>query len=104
MNNVAPQHGMASHDEIAVEISEIAAGWGRSGRGEDRPRIDYPPYRGSILRHPKASLHAVNPEEIDREVGAPLLQTATCCGVPDGNAAFRVALNVVTDLEEWHTS
>jgi protocatechuate 3,4-dioxygenase, beta subunit len=56
---------LASQDQISAEIGEIAAQCLRNGNAEDQPRINYPPYRSSILRHPQAELHAVNPEEIE---------------------------------------
>jgi protocatechuate 3,4-dioxygenase beta subunit len=40
---------------------------GPQGRrpGRDQPRLDYPPYRSSILRHPTKSLHHADPETIE---------------------------------------
>lgn len=66
MNDVALGRGMAPQYEISAEISKIAAEWERGDRCEVEPRIDYRPYRSTILRHPKAGLHKVNPEEIER--------------------------------------
>ncbi|OBJ08842.1 protocatechuate 3,4-dioxygenase subunit beta [Mycobacterium sp. 1465703.0] len=66
MNSVALHHGLVSQGEISAEIREIAAEWEGGGRSEFEPRIDYPPYRSAILRHPKAALHEVNPEGIER--------------------------------------
>lgn len=33
---------------------------------EPQPRLDYPPYRSSVLRHPKHPVLAVDPDEIER--------------------------------------
>ncbi|OBJ83301.1 protocatechuate 3,4-dioxygenase subunit beta [Mycobacterium sp. 1245852.3] len=66
MHTVALPPGMASQREISAEISELAAHWERNGSADTQPRIDYPPYRSSRLRHPKAGLQEVNPEEAER--------------------------------------
>ena len=58
----------ASQSEITAEIAGIAADY-RRGRRETQPRLDYPPYRSSILRHPTSPLLRVDPDEI--ECGAP---------------------------------
>ncbi len=55
--------------EISAEISAISAAYDHSmaDRGEEtQPRLDYPPYRSSILRHPSKDLHQVNPEAVER--------------------------------------
>ncbi|HEY3995738.1 MAG TPA: protocatechuate 3,4-dioxygenase subunit beta [Mycobacterium sp.] len=54
---------VASQGDITAEMARIAAEY----CGEQRqPRLDYPPYRSSILRHPKHPLVVVDPEEIER--------------------------------------
>ncbi|OOK66150.1 protocatechuate 3,4-dioxygenase beta subunit N terminal family protein [Mycobacterium kansasii] len=35
-------------------------------RAETQPRLDYPPYRSSVLRHPERALLSVDPEEVER--------------------------------------
>jgi protocatechuate 3,4-dioxygenase, beta subunit len=57
---------LASQADITAEMAGIAAGYAGAGR-EAQPRLDYPPYRGSILRHPKRALLAVDPEEVERQ-------------------------------------
>ena len=53
----------ASQGEITAEIAAIAAEY----RGtQAQPRLDYPPYRGTILRHPTQPLVLVDPEEVER--------------------------------------
>ncbi|BCQ09579.1 protocatechuate 3,4-dioxygenase subunit beta [Mycobacterium heckeshornense] len=54
---------IATQRDITAEIARIAAGY----RGaETQPRLDYPPYRSSALRHPESPLVWVDPEEIER--------------------------------------
>jgi protocatechuate 3,4-dioxygenase, beta subunit len=55
-----------SQGQISAEISAIAAEY----RGDEaRPRLDYPPYRSSALRHPTMPRLTVEPDEL--ELGAP---------------------------------
>jgi protocatechuate 3,4-dioxygenase, beta subunit len=56
----------ASQADITAEIARIAAEYQYTGTGEAQPLLDYPPYRSSMLRHPKYPLLVVNPEEIER--------------------------------------
>ena len=37
----------------------------RRGDAEPQPRLDYPPYRSSLLRHPTKDLHHADPEGIE---------------------------------------
>ncbi|BCO36686.1 protocatechuate 3,4-dioxygenase subunit beta [Mycobacterium heckeshornense] len=54
---------IATQRDITAEIARIAAGY----RGaETQPRLDYPPYRSSALRHPESPLVWADPEEIER--------------------------------------
>ena len=60
---------VAAQDDITAEMAGIAADYRRAGGDVARqaqPRLDYPPYRSSILRHPKQPLLVVDPEEIER--------------------------------------
>ncbi|MGH3961243.1 protocatechuate 3,4-dioxygenase subunit beta [Mycobacterium sp.] len=68
----APER-LASQAEISAEIASIAAGY--RGGHESQPRLDYPPYRSSALRHPRSALVRVDPEAIER--------TAPCFGERD---------------------
>ena len=58
---------------MSAEIDRIAREYAGSpaaaGSGETQPRLDYPPYRSSVLRHPTKDLHHADPEG-DRAVGA----------------------------------
>ncbi|MDT5351876.1 MAG: protocatechuate 3,4-dioxygenase, beta subunit [Mycobacterium sp.] len=45
------------------EIARIAAAY--QGRGEVQPRLDYPPYRSSLLRHPRSPFVCVDPDEVE---------------------------------------
>ncbi|WGL52213.1 protocatechuate 3,4-dioxygenase subunit beta [Nocardioides sp. BP30] len=49
--------------EISAEIAEIDA---QQQPGGAQPRIDYPPYRSSILRHPTKDPRHADPETIER--------------------------------------
>jgi len=51
--------------DVSREIAEIAADYQRSGLEETQPRLDYAPYRSSVLRHPTKDLHLVDPETIE---------------------------------------
>jgi protocatechuate 3,4-dioxygenase, beta subunit len=68
---------VASQDDISAEIAGLQRSWAAGGGAE--PRLDYAPYRSSILRHPKQPLVLVDPEEIER--GAP------CFGERDVDSA-----------------
>jgi protocatechuate 3,4-dioxygenase, beta subunit len=57
--------GVASQHDITAEIAAIAATRQRAG-GDAQPRLDYPPYRSSALRHPKRPQLVVDPEEVER--------------------------------------
>ena len=61
-----------SQSAITAEILQIEAGYRASGVAELQPRLDYPPYRSSLLRHPTKDLHHADPETI--ELWAPVLR------------------------------
>jgi protocatechuate 3,4-dioxygenase beta subunit len=61
---VAPER-LASQREITAQIASIAADFRREGKQETQPRIDYPPYRSSALRHPESPLLRVAPEQVE---------------------------------------
>jgi len=58
-----------SQADISAEIAEINADYHRTGVEESQPRLNYPPYRSSLLRYPTNALHPVDPEAI--ELSAP---------------------------------
>ena len=51
--------------EISAEIAQAAEGYAASGTTETQPRLDYPPYRSSLLRHPTKGLAPADPEELE---------------------------------------
>jgi protocatechuate 3,4-dioxygenase beta subunit len=56
MTEAVTQHQMSE------EIAETAAA---SDRRQGQPRLDFPPYRSSLLRHPTKDLHLTDPEGIE---------------------------------------
>ena len=56
---------LASQAEIDAEM-RVLAGTAHAPRAPGRgPRLDYPPYRSSLLRHPRNGLHPADPESIE---------------------------------------
>ena len=63
---------------VTAGIHEIEASYRASGVVELQPRLDYPPYRSSLLRHPTKDLRHADPEFVElwapcfgqRDVGA----------------------------------
>ena len=51
--------------QISAEIAAAAKEYAGAGREETQPRLDYPPYRSSILRHPTKDLHHADPETLE---------------------------------------
>jgi len=51
--------------EISAEIDALAKEYAALGRDETQPRLDYPPYRSSLRRHPTKDLHHADPETIE---------------------------------------
>lgn len=47
---------VASQADITAEIARIAAQYPGAAGGDGQPRLDYPPYRSTMLRHPKQPL------------------------------------------------
>ena len=68
----------ASQAEVSAEIAAIESAYQRAGIEETQPRLDYAPYRSSLLRHPTKDLHHADPEGMElwtpcfgqRDVGA----------------------------------
>jgi protocatechuate 3,4-dioxygenase beta subunit len=56
----------ASQGAITAQIASIASDYERVGVMESQPRMGYPPYRSSILRHPQSALQCVDPEDIEK--------------------------------------
>src|SRR5258705_5832615 len=56
---------MTGQAEITAEIAAIHTEYHRAGVEENQPRLDYPPYRSSLLRHPNNDLQHVDPEAIE---------------------------------------
>jgi protocatechuate 3,4-dioxygenase beta subunit len=59
---------VASQDDITAEIAALRSSGAADRRcagGEAQPRLDYPPYRSTALRHPKHPLLLVDPEELE---------------------------------------
>jgi len=49
----------------SVISDEIARLHARAGDGATQPRVDFPPYRSSVLRHPTKDLHHADPEGVE---------------------------------------
>ncbi len=64
-----PAATSVSQDAISAEITDIHAAYRQSvidgAKAETQPRIDFAPYRSSLLRHPTKSLHHADPETIE---------------------------------------
>lgn len=58
-----------SQQILSDEMQALGAAYAQSrangATAEIQPRLDYPPYRSSILRHPTKSLHHADPETIE---------------------------------------
>ena len=65
--------------QLSDEIAGSPRSTSRRGSTETQPRLDYAPYRSSVLRHPTKDLHHADPETIElfapvfghHDVGAP---------------------------------
>ncbi|MBU8807366.1 protocatechuate 3,4-dioxygenase subunit beta [Mycolicibacterium goodii] len=55
-----------SQAQVTAEIASVQCAYQRGGVEETQPRLDYPPYRSSLLRHPTGPLHHVDPENVER--------------------------------------
>lgn len=69
-----------SQEAISTEIADIHEAYRQlvvdGKKAETQPRIDFAPYRSSLLRHPTKNLHHVDPETI--ELHSPPSVSATC--------------------------
>jgi protocatechuate 3,4-dioxygenase, beta subunit len=61
-----PDSATATQREMSAEINAIIDSYERSGTEELQPRLDYPPYRSSLLRHPTKDPRHADPETIER--------------------------------------
>lgn len=50
-----------SQGQISEEIAAVHA----QAQGETQPRLDFPPYRSSVFRHPTKSLVHADPETVE---------------------------------------
>jgi protocatechuate 3,4-dioxygenase beta subunit len=48
--------------QVSAEMADIAAAYRDAGAVETQPRLDYAPYRSSVLRHPTKDLQPADPE------------------------------------------
>ena len=55
----------ATQDDVSAEIEAISKEYAAAGSVETATRLDYPPYRSSVLRHPTKDLHHADPEGIE---------------------------------------
>ena len=53
---------MTGQAEITAEIAAIHTDYHRAGVEESQPRLNYPPYRSSLFRHPTNELHHADPK------------------------------------------
>jgi len=75
MSGGASAEGIEPQSLISTEIEALASSYRQAGVEESQPRLAYPPYRSSLLRHPTRELYDVDPETIER--------WAPCFGVRD---------------------
>ena len=54
-----------SQADVSAEIAAIESAYQRAGLEETQPRLDYAPYRSSVLRHPTKDLQHADPEGIE---------------------------------------
>ena len=52
--------------DVSAQINAIADDYTHSDTTETQPRLDYPPYRSSALRHPKMTPHDIDPGDLER--------------------------------------
>ncbi|MCK9898388.1 protocatechuate 3,4-dioxygenase subunit beta [Frankia sp. AgB32] len=67
MNPLAvPARELEPQSVISSEMAALDAGYRGAGVTETQPRLDYPPYRSSLARHPGRAAYDVDPETIER--------------------------------------
>ncbi|MCW2757419.1 MAG: protocatechuate 3,4-dioxygenase subunit beta [Nocardioidaceae bacterium] len=62
---MSTDHDAASQADIDLEIERAAKEYAASGTTETQPRLDYPPYRSSLLRHPTKDPQPADPEGVE---------------------------------------
>ena len=65
LRHVTQTHADQTQAQVSAEMAAISASYAASGAVETTTRLDYAPYRSSILRHPTKSLHHADPEGIE---------------------------------------
>ena len=60
-----PDGTLASQQAISAEIGAIESAYQRAGVEETQPRLRFPPYRSSLLRHPTKDLYHADPEGVE---------------------------------------
>ncbi len=63
---LSPDTAASTQAEVSREIATIETAYRGSGVVETQPRLDYPPYRSSLLRHPTKALQHADPETLER--------------------------------------
>lgn len=56
---------VSSQTEVSTEIEAAASEYASGPGGETQPRLAYPPYRSSLLRHPTKALQHADPEGVE---------------------------------------
>ena len=51
--------------DVSAEIAAISRAYAEGSTTETQARLDYPPYRSSVLRHPTKDLHHADPEGVE---------------------------------------
>lgn len=54
-----------SQSVLSAEMDAISESYAASGSVETQPRLDYAPYRSSVLRYPTKDLHHADPETVE---------------------------------------
>jgi protocatechuate 3,4-dioxygenase beta subunit len=55
----------STQEQISDEIDAIAASYAADGTQDPHTRLDFPPYRSSMLRHPTKDPHPADPETLE---------------------------------------
>lgn len=56
---------LSTQTEVSDEIAALAKAYHAAGAVESTPRLDYPPYRSSVLRHPTKDPRPADPEGVE---------------------------------------